>query len=68
MIINMQCENKSSNVEEEKLWSLPGTFKWSDQNEDLYIDSLIEPDNSYLVPWPIYFLGSALPFLVIDNH
>jgi hypothetical protein len=22
------------------------TFKWSDQNEDLYIDSLIEPDNS----------------------
>ena len=42
----MQCENKSSNVEEEKLWSLPGTFKWSDQNEDLYIDSLIEPDNS----------------------
>ena len=44
--INIQCENKSSNVEEEKLWSLPGTFKWSDQNDDLYIDSLIEPDNS----------------------
>ena len=44
--INIQCENKSSNVEEEKLWSLHGTFKWSDQNDDLYIDSLIEPDNS----------------------
>jgi len=43
--INIQCENKSSNVEEEKLWSLPGTFKWSNQNKDLYIDSLIEPDN-----------------------
>jgi hypothetical protein len=43
--INIQCENKSSNVEEEKLWSLPGTFKWSDQNEYLYFDSLIETDN-----------------------
>jgi hypothetical protein len=44
--INIQCENKSFNVEEETLWSLPGTFKWSDQNDDLYIDSLIGPDNS----------------------
>jgi hypothetical protein len=44
--INIQCENKSSNVEEGTLWSLPGTFKWSDQNDDLYIDSLIGPDNS----------------------
>jgi hypothetical protein len=44
--INIQCENKSFNVEEENLWSLHWTFKWSDQNDGLYIDSLIEPDNS----------------------
>jgi hypothetical protein len=62
--INIQCENKSSNVEEETLWSLPGTFKWSDQNDDLYIDSLITAWLKWAeIWWEAPMEGSVLSFL-----
>ncbi|CAC5396927.1 unnamed protein product [Mytilus coruscus] len=37
-------------IKKEELWSLPGTFKWTNQSKDIYIDALLEENSVEDIP------------------
>lgn len=43
---NLYCHKQQPQVEEQELWSPPGSFKWSDQNKDTFIDCLLNQNST----------------------
>lgn len=44
---NLYCHKQQPQIEEQELWSPPGSFKWSDQNKDTFIDCLLNQNSTY---------------------
>ncbi|CAC5376621.1 unnamed protein product [Mytilus coruscus] len=43
--LNIFNFKNSKEINKEELWSLPGTFKWTNQSKDIYIDALLEENS-----------------------